>query len=98
MTLTMKNYKPENFGIKSFQQGGEIPEQPADETQNVPVEGQPSPEQQIIEAAVQALQTQDCNIAMQVCQVLVQMAQGAGAEQGQPVYKKGGKLVRFIKR
>jgi hypothetical protein len=41
-------------------------------------------------------------MSMQVCQALVQMAQqgqgGAPEEVGQPVYRKGGRLVRRIKK
>nr|UVN05347.1 MAG: hypothetical protein [Bacteriophage sp.] len=41
-------------------------------------------------------------MAMQVCQALIQMTQqgqgGAPEEAGQPVYRKGGRLVRRIKK
>ena len=57
----------------------------------------------------QAVETQDCQIALQVCQVMLEMAGGAPAEaapapapapaeaQGEPVYRAGGKLARRIK-
>lgn len=47
----------------------------------------------LLQAAAWKTQNQDCNMAMQVCQALVQMAQqgqgGAPEEAGQPVYHKG---------
>lgn len=57
----------------------------------------------LIQGAQAALQNQDCQMAMQVCQVIVQMA-GAPQEapqeapMDQPVYKMGGKLSRRISR
>lgn len=75
--------------------------------------GAPDPMQQLIEMAMQAVQTNDTNLAMQVCQTLVQLveqqAQAQGqpaeapaeepvAEEGEPVYGKGGKLLRRISK
>ena len=62
---------------------------------------------QIGQMAAQALQSQDCNAAMQTCDGIVQfiqmMQQGGGAPQqeapqGEPVYRRGGKLVGYIRR
>lgn len=62
---------------------------------------------QIGQMAAQALQSQDCNTAMQACDGIVQfiqmMQQGGGAPQqeapqGEPVYRRGGKLVGYIRR
>jgi hypothetical protein len=51
---------------------------------------------------MQALQNQDCQTALQVCQALVQLMQqaqgGQPAEQGEPVYRRGGILVRRIRK
>jgi hypothetical protein len=51
---------------------------------------------------MQAVQTQDAQLALQVCQAIVEMA-GGGAQEApaapegqQPVYKKGGKLSKWI--
>jgi hypothetical protein len=51
---------------------------------------------------MQAVQTNDGQLALQVCQALVELAQGGGGEpapaapEGQaPVYRKGGRLVRW---
>ena len=55
----------------------------------------------IAQAAMQALETQDCNIAMQVCEAFIGLIQGGqeapaevGAPVEQPVFKKGGKLMK----
>lgn len=90
--------------IKKFQEGGAMPPQGAE--QGAPEEqgagAEQDPMAMLLQAAAQALQNQDCNMAMQVCQALVQMAQqgqgGAPKEAGQPVYRKGGRLVRRIKK
>ena len=87
--------------IKKFQAGGPMP---ADAAAAAPA---PAPEQggdpimQIAEMAGAALQSQDCAMAMQVCEAFMmlveQMAGGAeqmGAPVGQPVFAKGGKLIR----
>ena len=91
--------------IKKFQEGGAMPAEgtPVEQTPEggAPVEGgEEDPLMQLAQAAMQALQSQDCQMAMQVCQTFVQMiqqAQGGAPEQpqGEPVYKKGGKLLRY---
>jgi hypothetical protein len=62
------------------------------------------PMQQLAMACQQALETQDCNLAMQVCQALMQMMGGgapeapAAPEGQQPVFRKGGKLAGWIQK
>ena len=92
------------ISVKKFQEGGAMaPDAAAPEAAAAQVQ-QEDPVMQLAQMAVQALQTQDCNAAMQVCQVFVQMLQqsqgGAPAEepQGEPVYRRGGTLVRRQKR
>lgn len=88
--------------IKKFQEGGAMPAEGAPVEQapegGAPVEGGgEDPLMQLAQAAMQALQSQDCQIAMQVCQAFVQMiqqAQGGAEQQSQPVFKKGGILLR----
>lgn len=89
-----------------FQEGGEMapPEDPA-MAGGAPPEGGGGgdPLMQLVQMAAQALQAQDPNMAMQVCQALVQLAQGGGggepaAPEGEPVFRKGGKLAYRIKR
>ena len=55
--------------------------------------------QQSLQVAVQAVQNQDCEAAMAVCQALLQLAQGGApqeqAPQEEPTFaKRGAKLVR----
>ena len=96
--------------VGRFQEGGPMPaEDPAMAGGEPGMEGgAPAPDQggqdplmQLAQAAMQALQTQDCNIAMQVCQgfvALLQQAQGGApaeaAPEGEPVFRRGGVLVR----
>ena len=60
---------------------------------------------QIVQMFAEGLQNQDCQLLAQGAQMflqLVQQSQQGGAapreEQGQPVFKKGGILVRRIKK
>ena len=93
--------KDERF-VKFMQEGGVAPEAaPVEKAPAAPEQGG-SPEEQIIMACQQAVQTQDCQLAMQVCQAVIQML-GGGAPAGPeapadqaPVYKKGGRLVKWI--
>lgn len=82
--------------VKKFQEGG-------------PVEqgGQQDPQAVLLQGAQQAVQNQDCQTAIQVCQMLLEMMGGGGGEQapapapeeqGEPVYRMGGRLVRRIKK
>ena len=105
--------------IKVFQAGGPMgpegaPEQapvegaPAPEEAGVTVEGEEpaggeDPIMQIAQVAMQALQTQDCEAAMAVCEAfiqLIQQSQGGAPEEaapeGEPVYRNGGVLSRRI--
>lgn len=116
MKVSFNNVK----GIAKFQEGGAMspqggaPEAGASMEGGAPAgaapqEGGENPMMQIAQMAMQALQSQDCNAAMQVCQVFVQLlqqAQGEGgtpeeapaSETGEPVYRRGGTLVRRIKK
>ena len=85
--------------FRKFQEGGARPEEQA-----APEQQGGDPIMQIAQMAVQALQNQDCNAAMQVCQAFVQLIQssqqgGAPApENSEPVYRRGGTLVRRIRK
>ena len=90
--------------VKYLQEGGVAPEAAPAEAAPAPEQAGGSPEEQIIQAAAQAVQTQDGNLALQVCQAIVEMA-GGGAQEApaapegqQPVYKKGGKLSKWISK
>jgi hypothetical protein len=88
--------------IKKFQQGGAMPAEAVPAGAPAP-EAAPAPAQQdpiamLAEMSIQALETQDCQIAMQVCEgfvaLLQQMQGGAAAPAPQePVFRKGGKIV-----
>ena len=78
--------------FKKFQQGGAMPQGGEQDQQAVLMQG-----------AQQAVQNQDCQIAIQVCQMLLEMMGGSEApapqpEQSEPVYRMGGKLARRIKK
>ncbi len=105
-----------NFrNIPRFQEGGQMADpgmaEGAPMEGGAPTEGAPEaagggedPLMQIAQMAMQALQSQDCQAAMQVCDAfiqLVQQAQGGGeapSEQGEPVYRKGGVLTRRMRK
>lgn len=94
--------------INKFQEGGEIPEEqipveeaPAEKQGTVPAgQSGEDPLMQVAQIAAQALQNKDCNAAMQVCQIFLQMVQQMGQQnapeqpKGEPVFRKGGILVR----
>ena len=91
--------------VKIMQEGGVAPEAAPAEAPAAPEQAGGSPEEQIIQAAAQAVQTQDAQLALQVCQALVEMAGGGApqeapaAPEGQaPVYKKGGKLAGWVQK
>lgn len=90
---------------RKFQEGGAMP---AGAPAAAPEGGQ-DPMAMLMQGAEQALQAQDCEIAMQVCQMLLELAGGGGAPaeaapaeaapapaEGEPVYRRGGRLVRRI--
>ena len=90
--------------LKFLQEGGAMP---AGAPAAAPQGGE-DPMAMLIQGAQQAVQAQDCQIAMQVCQMLLELAGGgapaeaAPAEaapapaEGEPVYRRGGRLVRRI--
>lgn len=92
--------------IKKFQQGGPMPQDPASQGGGAPAPEGGTPEQggqdpmaQILQVAAQAVQTQNCEAAMAVCQALMQIAQGGAAQepapQEEPTFaRNGAKLVR----
>lgn len=88
--------------VNYLQEGGVAPEAAPEEAPAAPEQGGGDPMEQIVAACQQALQTQDCNLMAQICQAILQMVGGGeeaapAAPEGQaPVYKKGGKLSRWI--
>ena len=91
---------------RKFQAGGPMPAgAPAPAPQ-----GGEDPTAMLMQAAQQAVQGQDCQMAMQVCQMVIEALGGGGGPQeaapqeaapapaeGEPVYRRGGRLVRRLK-
>ena len=95
-----------NRMISKFQEGGEMPA-PAEEeapVQEAPEQGGDQGMQQLVEMFAQGLQNQDCNLLAQAAQIFLQAVQGGGQgapapeAPGQPVYKRGGKLLRWERK
>lgn len=58
---------------------------------------QEDPLMMIAQGAAQALQTQDCEMAMQVCDAFLQLLQSSQpAQQAEPMFKRGGKIVGTV--
>ena len=90
---------------RKYQEGGAMPAGAAPQGP----QGGEDPMAMLMQGAQQAVQAQDCEIAMQVCQMLLELAGGGGAPaeaapaeaapapaEGEPVYRRGGRLVRRI--
>lgn len=94
MKLVEKNSK----NVKKFQMGGPAPEAeaPVEQEGSAPEETEGAdPMTQILQVAAQAVQTQNCEAAMAVCQALVQIAQGGAAPAEEPTFaRNGGRLSR----
>ena len=86
-----------------FQEGGAAPAGAPQDAQD--------PMAVLIQGAQQAVQSNDCQVALQVCQMLLELTQQAApapaapAEpaapapaEGEPVYRMGGKLSRRISK
>lgn len=98
MKINLEN--PKFNDLRKFQEGGEMPTEQPPVEEGAPAGG--NPEDQIIQAAMQAVQTNDGQLALQVCQALVEMAGGGAPEQAPvdqaPVYRAGGKLSRWVRK
>lgn len=105
--------------VKKFQQGGTVAQDTAPAEDQTVNDGATAPETvgeeapqgdqgqdpiaMLAQMAQQALQSQDCNTAMQVCQAfleVIQQMQGQAPQpaQGEPVFRKGGRLAYRIKK
>ena len=81
--------------ISKFQAGGVAPA-PAPVSEPAPVG---DPMEQLIMAAQEAVATQNPELAMEVCMMLLELAgvvpgQAPVGAEGQPVFRKGGKMKR----
>ena len=111
MNITYKNAR-RNF--RKFQEGGEMqaPDQQAQQEEvpqeEVPQEEVPQdqgggdPLMQIAHIFSQGLQNQDCQALAQGAQMFLQLLQqqggGSQPQQGEPVFRKGGKLAYRIRK
>lgn len=94
--------------IKFYQEGGAMGDPNAEQEapeQEAPEGGQEQqdPMMQLAQMAQQALQANDGQMALQVCDALLQLLQqaqgGAPAEpQSEPVFKRGGKIAYRIRK
>ena len=88
--------------IKKFQEGGAMPAEgtPVEQTPEggAPVEGGgEDPLMQLASVFQQGLQNQDCQMLAQGAQMFLQLISQANQEQqpaSEPIYKKGGVLLR----
>ena len=104
MKISIKNYNSNDY-LPKFQEGGAM-EAPVEDPNAAPAapEQGGDPQEQLLAACQQAVETQDCQLAIQICQALLQMAGGGAPEEPaapegqQPVYKKGGKLSKWISK
>ncbi len=106
MKITIKQ------NVKKHQMGGQMqPTAPVEDPaamEGAPVEGEaPAPSEQqdpmamLAELAMQALQGQDCQAAMQVCQAILEIMQQTQAPQepqGEPVFARHGAKLTISKR
>lgn len=90
--------------VGKFQEGGEL-NAPAAPAEPAPAEGgQEDPMAQLVQAFAQGLQNQDCQLLAQAAQAFLELVGGGepqapSAPQGQqPVFKKGGRLVKWISK
>ena len=85
--------------IKKFQTGGQMASQDvASEAVPTTAPEAQDPMMQLVEAAMAALESQDPNLAMQVCQMLLELVGAAPAPvgqpaQGAPVFRRGGRIA-----
>ena len=81
--------------VGRFQEGGAMPAPEAAPAEAAPQGGDPM--EQIYQMAAEIVQQLGPEAAAMLAQAIMEMLQGGGAEaaapQGEPVYKKGGKLI-----
>ena len=80
---------------QKFQEGGAMPAPEAAPAEAAPQGGNPM--EQVYQMAAEIVQQLGPDAAAMLAQAIMEMLQGGGAEaaapQGEPVYKKGGKLI-----
>ena len=83
---------------RKFQEGGAMPAPEAAPAEAAPAEAPQGgdPMEQIYQMAAEIVQQLGPDAAAMLAQAIMEMLQGGGeapAPQGEPVYKKGGKLI-----
>lgn len=79
---------------QKFQEGGAMPAPEAAPAEAAPQSGDPM--EQVYQMAAEIVQQLGPDAAAMLAQAIMEMLQGGGgapAPQGEPVYKKGGKLI-----
>lgn len=92
--------------LGKFQEGGPMPADPAAQGGAPMEQGGGDPMAELVQGATEAVESGNCDVALQVCQMLVELAGGGGQPapeepapepaEGEPVYRAGGRLVRRI--
>jgi hypothetical protein len=80
--------------VGRFQEGGQMPVEAAPAAEAAPQGGDPM--EQIYQMAAEIVQQLGPDAAAMLAQAIMEMLQGGAAPaapQGEPVYKKGGKLI-----
>jgi len=93
----MKIKKFNDTAARKFQEGGQmVATEAAPAEEPMPAEGgEQDPLMMIAQIFAQGLQEQNCEMLAKGAQAFLEMLQqSASAEQAQPVFRKGGKLVR----
>ena len=92
-----------NSKIAKFQEGGvtPAPQEPGMAPEQAQAQGGGDPIMQLAQMAQQALQSGDGQLALQVCEAFLQLiqqmaGQQEAAPQGEPVFRKGGVIVKRV--
>lgn len=70
--------------LKKFQMGGPMPQDAGAQAPAPAPQGGGDPMAELLQAAAEAVQTGNCDIAMQVCQMLLELAGGGAPAGGAP--------------
>ena len=90
-----------NSKIAKFQEGGVAPAPQEPGMAPEQAQGGVDPIMQLAQMAQQALQSGDGQLALQVCEAFLQLiqqmaGQQEAAPQGEPVFRKGGVIVKRV--
>lgn len=87
--------------IIRFQEGGAMPAEAPMQQEAAPAQSGEDILMQIAQMMMEGLQNSDCQMLAEACSAFLQLLQSQGGQEpvgqpveGQPVFKKGGKIVR----